>query len=122
MMLMLKFMLMTIINNEQLRFKIQIILNGIKHSNCKRKKKKKLNYISLFLFLFISRLGKKDKHIHIKVYDCDGPLDRDSIGSAKIDLEPARQRGSFDEWVKLPTLLGLKSNGEVNIRLNFQPA
>lgn len=86
----------------------------------RRRRKKQLNYISIFLFLFISRLEKKDNHIHIKVYDSDGPLDRDEIGSAKIDLEPVKQRGSFDEWVKLPAHFGLKSHGEVNVRLNFR--
>lgn len=80
------------------------------------KEKKNFRFV-----LFISRVGAKDKRLYIKVYDCDGPLDRDSIGSTKIDLEPVRQRGSFDEWVKLPALFGLKSNGEVNVRLNFRP-
>lgn len=66
-----------------------------------------------------SRVEPRRDHLHIKVYDCDGPVDRDSIGEAKIKLETVKATGQFDEWVKLPRLFGLKSNGEVHVRMSF---
>jgi hypothetical protein len=70
-------------------------------------------------FLVCSRVEAKQKHLHVKVFDQDGPIDRDSIGSAKIDLTPVRTSGSFEGWVKLPRMLGLKSSGELLVRLTF---
>ena len=66
-----------------------------------------------------SRVEPKQNHLHIKIYDCDGPLDRDSIGEAKLDLKSVKATGNFEDWVKLPRLFGLKSNGEVLVRMNF---
>ncbi|UJR27716.1 hypothetical protein I4U23_008993 [Adineta vaga] len=68
---------------------------------------------------FQFRVEEKQDHLHIKVYDDDGPTDRDSIGSAKIKLASVKQTGTFDDWVKLPKLMGLKSSGTVHVRMTF---
>ncbi|CAF2420959.1 unnamed protein product [Rotaria sp. Silwood2] len=62
----------------------------------------------------------RQNHIHIKVYDDDGKAGRDAVGSAKIDLEPVKASGYFDDWVKLPKLFGLGSHGQIHVRMNFQ--
>lgn len=66
-----------------------------------------------------SRVEANQDHLHIKVYDDDGAAGRDSIGSAKIKLDTVKQSGSFDNWVKLPKLMGLKSHGQVHVRMTF---
>jgi hypothetical protein len=49
------------------------------------------------------------------VYD-DDVAGRDAVGSAKIDLKKHDfGKGPFDEWVKLPALLGLRSKGEIHV-------
>ena len=67
-----------------------------------------------------SRVEPKQNRIYLKVYDDDGPAGRDSIGSAKIDLDGVKATGSFDEWVKLPKLFGLASNGQVHVRMTYR--
>lgn len=53
--------------------------------------------------------------MHIHVYD-DDVVGRDSVGSAKIDLKKhVFGKGRYDQWVKLPAMLGLKSNGEIHL-------
>jgi hypothetical protein len=53
------------------------------------------------------------------VYDED-ILDRDSVGSAKIDLKKhVVEKGRYEEWVKLPALLGLRSNGEIHVTIKY---
>ncbi|CAF0800576.1 unnamed protein product [Adineta ricciae] len=69
---------------------------------------------------FQFRVEANQDHLHIKVYDDDGAAGRDSIGSAKIKLNTVKQSGSFDDWVKLPKLMGLKSNGQVHVRMTFR--
>lgn len=54
------------------------------------------------------------------MHDDDGAAGSDSIGSAKIDLDGVKATGSFDEWVKLPKLFGLSSNGEVHVRMTYR--
>jgi hypothetical protein len=49
------------------------------------------------------------------VYD-DDAVGRDSVGSAKIDLKKhVFGKGRYDEWVKLPAMLGLRSKGELHV-------
>lgn len=69
-----------------------------------------------------SRVEAKQKHLHVKVYDDDGSAGRDAVGSAKINLELVKEKGSSDEWVKLPKLFGLKSNGQVHVTMTFRPS
>jgi hypothetical protein len=42
------------------------------------------------------------------------------IGSAKIDLDDVIKKGHFDDWIKLPGLLGFGSRGDVHIRMTFE--
>ena len=96
---------------------IQKIHNGTKHSTCNFFR---INSTIILIFLSIhSRLEKNQEHLYIKVHDEDGPIDRDTIGSAKIDLDSVRNAGQSEQWVKLPRLFGLTSNGEVLIRMNY---
>ncbi len=67
-----------------------------------------------------SRVGSHQNHVHLKVYDDDGPAGSDAIGSVKIDLDDVKATGRFDEWVKLPKLFGLSSNGNVHVRMTFR--
>jgi Ca2+-dependent lipid-binding protein len=57
--------------------------------------------------------------LHIKVLDKD-TLSDDKIGGAEIKLDQVYAGHGFDEWVKLPKLLGLMSNGEVHVNIQFQ--
>lgn len=64
---------------------------------------------------YLSNLRKHADDLHIHVYD-DDVADRDSIGSAKIDLTKHDfGKGRYDEWVKLPAMLGLRSKGEIHV-------
>jgi Ca2+-dependent lipid-binding protein len=60
-----------------------------------------------------------DDTIHFDVYDAD-IAGKDSIGSCKVKLKHVFDDGKFDEWVKLPGLLGLSSHGEIHIIMNFR--
>ncbi len=60
-------------------------------------------------------MGKHDDELHLHVYDED-VVGRDSVGSAKIDLTKHDfSRSPYDAWVKLPTMLGLRSKGELHV-------
>jgi len=59
------------------------------------------------------------KKLHFKVLDKD-KLSDDKIGEAEINLDHVFSTGKFDGWVKLPKLLGLMSNGEVHVNIQFQ--
>lgn len=49
------------------------------------------------------------------MYD-DDAVGKDSIGSAKIDLKKhVYGKGRYEDWVKLPAMLGLSSHGEVHV-------
>lgn len=55
----------------------------------------------------------------IKVYD-DDVIGKDSIGGTKISLKKVEQAGGrLEDWFKLPGRLGLGTNGEVRLRIEF---
>jgi hypothetical protein len=46
----------------------------------------------------------------------DDVAGRDSVGSAKIDLKKHDfGKGRFDQWIKLPAMMGLRSKGELHV-------
>ncbi|CAG8684072.1 20898_t:CDS:2 [Dentiscutata erythropus] len=55
------------------------------------------------------------KHLHLRVVDKDLVSD-DEIGTGKVDLDKIKD-GYFDEWVKLPAMLGLSSKGEIHLKI-----
>ncbi|CAF3440174.1 unnamed protein product [Rotaria sp. Silwood1] len=70
---------------------------------------------------FTFNVHKGDDTIHFDVYDAD-VVGRDSIGHCKVKLKHVFDDGKFDEWVKLPAMLGLSSNGQIHIIMNFRPS
>ncbi|CAF3894171.1 unnamed protein product [Rotaria magnacalcarata] len=68
---------------------------------------------------FTFNIHKGDDTIHFDVYDAD-VVGRDSIGNCKVKLKHVFDDGKFDEWVKLPTMLGLASNGQIHVVMNFR--
>jgi len=68
---------------------------------------------------FNSNIRHGDDAIHFDVYDAD-IAGKDSIGSCKVKLKHVFDDGKFDEWVKLPGMLGLSSHGEIHIIMNFR--
>ncbi|UJR09073.1 hypothetical protein I4U23_013320 [Adineta vaga] len=69
-------------------------------------------------FTFYLKKGEDDLHLH--VYDEDVG-DKDSVGSAKIDLKKhVFGKNRYDQWVKLPAMLGLRSNGEIHVIIEHQ--
>jgi hypothetical protein len=53
------------------------------------------------------------------VYD-DDVAGRDSIGKASIDLKKqALSEGRFEEWIKLPAVLGFRSKGEIHVIMEY---
>ncbi|CAF1373334.1 unnamed protein product [Rotaria magnacalcarata] len=70
---------------------------------------------------FTFNIHKGDDTIHFDVYDAD-VVGRDSIGHCKVKLKHVFDDGKFDEWVKLPTMLGLASNGQIHVVMNFRPS
>ncbi|CAF3137472.1 unnamed protein product [Rotaria socialis] len=70
---------------------------------------------------FTFNIHKGDDTIHFDVYDAD-TVGRDSIGNCKVKLKHVFDDGKFDEWVKLPTMLGLASNGQIHVVMNFRPS
>jgi len=68
---------------------------------------------------FSFNIHNGDDHIHFDVYD-DDIGDKDSIGSCKVKLKHVFDDGKFDEWVKLPSMFGLSSHGEIHIIMNFK--
>ena len=57
--------------------------------------------------------------MHLHVYD-DDVAGRDSIGSVKIDLKKqVLSAGRFEDWVKLPAILGLRSKGEIHVIMEY---
>ncbi len=66
-------------------------------------------------FYCLSNLQRNHDELHLHVYD-DDVIGKDSIGSAKIDLRKHDfGTGPYDEWVKLPALLGLRSKGAIHV-------
>ncbi|KAG9306057.1 hypothetical protein G9A89_020252 [Geosiphon pyriformis] len=62
---------------------------------------------------------EKEHTLHIQVYDEDhGRLD-DELGDVKIDLKHVFSTGYVDTWVKLPEWIGLRSQGELHLILEF---
>ncbi|CAF1245597.1 unnamed protein product, partial [Rotaria sordida] len=47
---------------------------------------------------------------------------KDSIGDCKVKLKHVFDDGKFDEWVKLPSMLGLSSHGQIHVVMNFRPS
>ena len=45
---------------------------------------------------------------------------RMTSGECKVKLKHVFDDGKFDEWVKLPAMLGLSSKGEIHVRMNFR--
>lgn len=69
--------------------------------------------------LCLSNVGKHDDELHFNVYDED-VAGKDSIGSTKIDLKKHDfSRSAYDAWIKLPALLGLRSNGEIHVKVEY---
>jgi Ca2+-dependent lipid-binding protein len=67
---------------------------------------------------FTFNIREGDDTIRFYIYD-DDIGDKDSIGRCKVKLRNVFDDGKFDEWVKLPVLLGLSSHGELHIIMNF---
>jgi len=70
---------------------------------------------------FTFKLNDNNKVLHLKVFDSDGPDPKkdDELGETKINLEEVFQKGKIEKTVKLPTWLGLFSEGEVTTKLEF---
>ncbi|CAF1187520.1 unnamed protein product [Adineta steineri] len=67
---------------------------------------------------FTFNLDRNHDDLHLCVYD-DDAIGKDAIGSAKINLKKHDfGKGDFDEWVKLPALLGLRSKGEIHVTIH----
>lgn len=79
-------------------------------------------YLFKFYFFLFSEVWSSGDHLHIDVYDEDEGKKPDLIGSAKLSLEDVMKNGRFDDWVKLPGLLGFGSRGDVHIRMTFDKA
>ena len=67
---------------------------------------------------FVFNVHKGDDTIHFDVYDKD-LIGRDSIGNTKLKLKRVFEEGHFDEWIKLPAHLGLRSHGEIHVIMNY---
>ncbi|CAF0860463.1 unnamed protein product [Adineta steineri] len=63
-------------------------------------------------------IHKGDDTIHFDVYD-DDLIGRDTIGKCSIKLKKVFEEGEFDEWIKLPSLLGIRFRGEIHVVMNF---
>ena len=73
----------------------------------------------LILFFFQSTLRKKEDDLHLNVYD-DDVAGRDAIGKASIDLKKQTlNEGRFDDWIKLPAMLGFRSKGEIHVIMEY---
>ncbi|KAI9499620.1 C2 domain-containing protein [Zychaea mexicana] len=73
-------------------------------------------------FTFNIAEGDSDKKLHLKIMDKDLFSD-DKIGDCKINIEEVIEEGQvFEDWVSLPALLGLSSNGEVLVSISFEPS
>lgn len=68
---------------------------------------------------FTFNIHKGDDTIHFDVYDAD-VVGRDAIGHCKVKLKHVFDDGKFDEWVKLPAMLGLSSHGQIHVIMNFR--
>ena len=67
---------------------------------------------------FTFNIHKNEDTIHFDVFDAD-LIGRDSIGNGRVKLKHVFDDGRFDEWIKLPTRLGLGSHGEIHVVMNF---
>lgn len=65
-------------------------------------------------------LWPSNEYLYVDVYDEDRGKKPDLIGSAKISLDDVVKKRQFDDWVKLPGLLGFGSHGDVRIRMTFE--
>ncbi|CAG8484734.1 8705_t:CDS:2 [Ambispora leptoticha] len=63
----------------------------------------------------------KEHTLYIRVKD-DGILLDKEIGEGKVDLKEVYSHGYLDTWVKLPKLLGLRSNGEIHLIIEYARA
>ncbi|CAF2536933.1 unnamed protein product [Rotaria sp. Silwood2] len=70
---------------------------------------------------FTFNVHKGDDSIHFDVYDAD-VVGKDAIGHCKVKLKHVFDDGKFDEWVKLPAMFGLSSNGQIHIIMSFRPS
>lgn len=68
---------------------------------------------------FTFNVQKDDDDIHFAVFDAD-VVGRDSIGKCKVKLKHVFDDGKYDEWVKLPAMLGLSSKGQIHVVMNFR--
>lgn len=77
--------------------------------------------IFYYRLLFIrSEIWGNHEYVYIDVYDEDEGKKADLIGSTKISVDDVMKKGHFDDWVKLPGLLGFGSRGDVHIRMAFE--
>ena len=68
---------------------------------------------------FRFNVDKHDDTITFKVFDED-IVGKDDIGKCKVKLKHVFDDGKFNEWVKLPAMLGLSSNGELRVVMSFK--
>ena len=77
-------------------------------------------FLILMFFFKYSELWPNNDYVYIDVYDEDEGKKPDLIGSAKISLDDVVKKGQFDDWIKLPGLLGFSSRGDVHLRMTFE--
>ncbi|CAG8588771.1 5460_t:CDS:2 [Ambispora gerdemannii] len=63
-------------------------------------------------------VDKHEHYLYLRVKDDGILLDRE-IGEGKVDIKEVYSHGHMDVWVKLPKLLGLRSNGEVRLIIEY---
>ncbi|KAI9311631.1 C2 domain-containing protein [Dichotomocladium elegans] len=71
-------------------------------------------------FAFSLNENHKAHKLHLKVLDRD-IVGADKIGEASVDFKHVLQGKSIDDWVKLPSTLGLGSHGKIRLRMEFTP-
>ncbi|GBB94769.1 hypothetical protein RclHR1_02410015 [Rhizophagus clarus] len=63
-----------------------------------------------------------DSHLKIECWDKDTITSDDIIGKAEVSLSHVISKGSDECWVKLKSgKLGIRSKGEVLLRMSFEP-
>jgi Ca2+-dependent lipid-binding protein len=77
-------------------------------------------YFSSYSIFLCSDISPSNEYVHITVYDADEGKKPDVIGSTKISLDTVIKQGHYDDWVKLPGLLGFGSRGDVRVRMTFE--
>lgn len=63
-----------------------------------------------------------NEYVYLDVYDDNEGKKPSLIGSTKISLDDVIKKGQYDDWVKLPGLLGFGSRGDVHVRMSFERA